>query len=220
MVCLLMFNTVAVCFAEGEHYTDISVGKVYSNEDVVNIPIILESNTGFSSLEVEIEYDKSVIELIGCEQFPNSVSAEHAPSYDVLPYNLLWISANDCKFNGNVAVLTFKLKREIGKNDILVIPLKISCYSGINGNYVDGVDCNFRLNMESINLRYHDGYIVFCGSAVGEDITIFDVSYSGERKFKSIDQVSIEDILSKTFENLIAVDSKTYIPYNLVYNNE
>lgn len=131
---------------------------VYTTEDMVSVPIILDNNSGFVSLGIEIEYDESKLNLISVSNNTSIVANfMAAKSYDTIPYNMSWLSADEVLYSGTIAVLNFKV---LNSNEEYT-PIKIGFYKGRNGDYVDGVDLNYDKDFNPINMGYINGGITF-----------------------------------------------------------
>lgn len=154
---VLGFCTSTV-FASETPVLRVETITAYTIEDMVSVPIILDNNSGFVSLGIEIEYDESKLSLISVDNNTSIIASfVSAKTYDTIPYNMSWLSADEVLYSGTIAVLKFKVLNI----DEEFIPIKISFYKGRNGDYVDGVDLNYDKDFNSLNMSYINGGITF-----------------------------------------------------------
>ena len=156
----------------------VKVGSATGKKgDIVEIPIVLENNKGFSNLGIEISYNPEIMKLINV--VPTSgVGASFTPAqyYTKIPYNMDWSSAGNTNFNGTLAVMHF----EIISDNKGVYPIELDYYKGRFENYIDGTNVNYDENRNPLNLAYADGeinVIVENTITLNEDLS---VSLSGE----------------------------------------
>ena len=128
--------------------------------DEVVIPVVISGNDGFLSLGIEIGYNDQALKLVGVE---NKLQATYlgAQNYSKNPYNMSWHNADDVVYNGVIAELTFEiLETEAGE-----YPVTVDYYKGRYGNYVDGVDVNYKekegtfVEFEPLNITYKSGAV-------------------------------------------------------------
>lgn len=157
----------------------ITIGNATGKKgDTVEIPVILENNTGFSSLGIEIGYDEKVLSLTNVVANSNTgATFTKAQDFTVKPYNMSWDSASNTTFNGTLATLTF----EIISNNAGTYPITVDYYKGRNGNYIDGNNVNYDENFEPLGLEYVSGdvrVIKVSGGGSGGSMSVSGISFS------------------------------------------
>ena len=142
--------------------------------DLIEIPVVLSENSGFSNLAVEIGYDSTVLALKSVAATSGiGATCTQAPSLTVNPYNMSWDSATDTTFNGVLAVLSFEIIADkAGK-----YPVTVDYYKGRNGNYVDGNNVNYDENFEPLGLVYISGNVTVNSSDNDDSMSVSGISF-------------------------------------------
>ena len=144
----LLLCSVAVDASSIKVSVESGIGKI---GDVIEIPIVLSGNIGFSNLGIEIDYDNAALKLISAT--PNSMVGAictKAQNITAKPYNFSWNSTTNNGFNGTIATLKF----EIISGEYGEYPITVSYYRGRDGIYLDGSDVNYDESFNSLNLSY------------------------------------------------------------------
>ncbi len=157
---LLILSLSLVSVSAASNFT-VTVGSVTGQRgDEVVVPVTISGNTGFLSLGIEIGYNNQALKLVNAE---NKIQLSYlgAQNYSKNPYNMSWHEESDVLYNGVIAELTFEiLDTEAGE-----YPVTVDFYKGRNGNYVDGVDLNYKEKdgtleeFEPLNITYVNGKI-------------------------------------------------------------
>lgn len=183
----------------------VTVGSATGKKgDTVEIPVILENNTGFSSLGIEIGYDETALTLTNVVAGQGvGATFTKAQTFTVNPYNMSWDSATNTTFNGTLATLTFEI---IAKNSGLY-SITVDYYKGRNGNYVDGNNVNYNENFESLGLTYSDGKIEVI------DIEQNSIALSSDLNINLTGDIGTGKIYAAIYDdNNILKQVKTYLP--------
>ncbi len=134
----------------------VSVGTaIGAYGDTLEIPVFLSGNTGFSSLGIEISYDKTALELTDVKGGNVGATFTKAQALSAMPYNLGWSSAENNAFNGTLATLSFSVLSSVAGE----YPISVSFYKGRDGNYTDGYDVNYDEKFAPLQLSYVSGKI-------------------------------------------------------------
>lgn len=137
-------------------YATLSVGSAKGlTGDVVTVPVMLLTNSGFSDLSIEIDYDKTALKLISVTE-NMGVTFTSCENIDTVPYNMNWMSISNCSQSGVLCNLTFKIISDMAGT----YPIGIDYYKGPDSNYSDGIDVNFDENDTPIDMNYLSGSIV------------------------------------------------------------
>ena len=167
VVLVIIIGAAPAVFADGPV---ITVGEVSGKTgDIVEVPVTLSGNTGFSSLEIEISYDFTALELVSVTK-ANEVTGIYTTSQtiDTVPYYLGIVKFDEnSTYNGQVYTLNFKINATAGE-----YPVNVSYYKGVNGNNQDGKNVNFDFNFNSINLSYVSGRVSVNNGVVEPEISI------------------------------------------------
>lgn len=147
------------------HFTDItkeepmmiSLSDVYASYgDKISVPIALSGNKGFSNLNIQIRYDTSVLSLNSVNSADTDAMFTLGPNINSGLCNMSWNSAKNIMFNGTIATLEF----EITDHDFSGrSPISISFYTGLSGDYIDGVDVNYDQSYSPLELVYTSGSV-------------------------------------------------------------
>ncbi len=125
--------------------------------NIFTVDVVLENNTGFTNLGIEIDYDSSVMTLIGVdENIEVGATLTMAYDYNKKPYNMSWDNINDTIFSGRLATLTFEVNEEAAAGDYEVT---VDYYKGRNGTYTDGVDVNYDEDKNALGLVYENATV-------------------------------------------------------------
>ncbi len=140
-----------------EHATvSLTNAKVRAG-NTFEIDVVLEGNTGFANLGVEVGYDDSIMSLINVVDSPE-VGATFTPAQylDRNPFNMDWTANSNVDYNGTLATLTFAVDENTPAG---VYAITMSYYKGRDGDYIDGEDVNYDETGRAIYFTYEDGEI-------------------------------------------------------------
>lgn len=158
--CSLLFSIIFSLIAGFNAYATgitIQAGDGSCNAgETISIPLIIENNTGFSNLGIEIKYDSDALSLQGVSSGNTGAVFTSAQELTANPYNMGWDSTTNTVFDGVLATLKFSVLPSASAG---TYPIEISYYRGRDLNYTDGVDVNYDENFNPLNLSYIDGYI-------------------------------------------------------------
>ena len=155
--------TLCMIFSCVSVQADDVFGTVYLTNAVTNpgktveLELMLDGNTGFVNLGLEIVYDNSFMSLVAVNA-DSSVGATctKAQKIDAVPYNIGWDSTENVYYNGRLATLVFEILPNAPEG---VQRVYVDYYKGRNGNYTDGISVNYDEFDNPLNLSYGDGCI-------------------------------------------------------------
>ncbi len=186
----------------------VSVGTaIGAYGDTLEIPVFLSGNTGFSSLGIEISYDKTALELTDVTGGNVGATFTKAQDLSAMPYNLGWSSAENNTFNGTLATLSFSVLSSVAGE----YPISVSFYKGRDGNYTDGYDVNYDENFAPLQLSYVSGKIEISAPVADNSVR---VSINGKSVVLSVSGVRTGVILSAIYTE------KGELIYLVYYNAE
>jgi len=123
--------------------------------DILEVPVVMSDNTGFSNLGIEITYDTDALKLIGAVPGDTGAVFTGAPEYSVVPYNMSWDSASNVSFNGVLVTLLFEITAEnTGEYTV-----SADYYKGRNRDYIDGINVNYDESYTPLGLSYVSGTV-------------------------------------------------------------
>ena len=162
LILAVIFVNMFAVSAFAEAAPSVTVGNATGETGTtVEIPVILENNKGFSSLGIEIGYDKTALRLTNVVASTGTgATFTKAQDFTVNPYNMGWDSATNTNFNGTLATLTFEIIANVNGD----YPVTVDYYKGRNGNYVDGNNVNYDENFDPLELTYTSGKITVTGN--------------------------------------------------------
>lgn len=164
LALILLISSLSLVSVSAVTGFTVTVGSVAGQVgDEVTVPVTVSGNNGFLSLCIEIDYDSRALELITVEENKSVEGADYTPpeSYIKRPCNMSWHATKDVKYNGIIANLKFKIL-DAAEGEY---PVTVDFYKGRNGNYVDGVDLNYKEKegtleeFEPLNITYVNGAI-------------------------------------------------------------
>ena len=161
--------------------------KIVHRGQTFELSIFLEQNSGLIALMLELEYDKTAMELVGVSRGDALVSHTFTTTntnteegFSVTPFRMLWDGREQDKTTGVLVKLTFesKIDAEIGD-----YPVHIS-YDKQNTNSEYGVPCDVQIQNGCVTLikgAYTVRYLNYDGSLLYEKDCNENVvpSYSG-----------------------------------------
>ncbi|MBP3362049.1 MAG: hypothetical protein J6N52_14455 [Clostridia bacterium] len=161
--------------AFAEAAPSVTVGSASGEKGaVVEIPVVLAGNKGFSCIGIEIGYDKNALKLTAVTAGTGiGATFTKAQYYTANPYNMSWDSAENVAFNGTLATLTFEITAEQAGT----YPITVDYYKGRNGNYVDGNNVNYDENFEPLGLTYTNGSVTVTKESGGGGMTVSGISF-------------------------------------------
>lgn len=130
--------------------------------ETVTVDVVLKDNVLFDDLAVEFGYDAEVLTLKSATT--NNITGMVANVPQLItknPYNMGW-TGYQVAYNGKITTLTFEVAADAAPGKYAVT---VDYYKGNNGDYVDGVSCNFAMDWEltfapqPIGLTYTSGSI-------------------------------------------------------------
>lgn len=122
-----------MALAQSQVSADESKPTIYATEVSANagetayVSVGLENNTGIVSAQINVEYDKDVVELVGVKDSGVFDNQWHNNDTSKNPYTLSWGSdtaKENITFNGEIALLEFKVLDSAKKGT--VCPIKIT----------------------------------------------------------------------------------------------
>ncbi len=133
---------------------------------LVSVDVMLDNNTGFTNMGIEIGYDRNVMNLVNIETNDDvGASFTTAQSFGANPYNISIDSPSNTYFSGRLATLTFEISEYAEAGDY---EITLDYYKGRYGDYIDGEDLNYNENDESINLTYAGGNVTVTRHNTGD----------------------------------------------------
>jgi len=157
----------------------VSVATVKGNAgDTVCVDVLLNNNTGITSMGIEVDYDDSVMTLTDV-QTTDYFGATVTPAIDlsVKPYHIMFDSTDNFTYNGVLATLTFEIATDAPTGEY---PITVDYYKGPENNYVDGEDINFDENFAPVPMIYAPGALkIYMPGDLNDDkkVTNKDVTY-------------------------------------------
>ena len=144
--------------------------KTVHRGQTFELQIYLDQNPGLVSLMLEVEYDKSAMELVGVEHgnalkshtFTTS-NTETEDGFLITPFRMLWDGRTQDKSTGVLVTLTFESKVDAEVGDY---PVNIS-YDKQNTNVEYGIPCDVNIKNGYVTLikgAYSVKYLNYDGS--------------------------------------------------------
>lgn len=135
----------------------IYAGNVYGSAgSTVEVPVFLSGCGGFADLAIEIGYDADAMTLVGvADRTPEGALCVTSQYFSANPYSLHWMSAENVRYNGVLAILTFRLGADASGE----YAVTVSAYRGRNGDFQDGVDVNYDEKFQPLGLQYEGGVV-------------------------------------------------------------
>ena len=164
--------------AAGNDTTDLPEVRVENKTvhrgQTFELDIYLDKNPGLVSLMLEVEYDKSAMELVGVEHgnalkshtFTTS-NTETEDGFLITPFRMLWDGRTQDKSTGVLVTLTFESKVDAEVGDY---PVNIS-YDKQNTNVEYGIPCDVNIKNGYVTLikgAYSVKYLNYDGSLLYE----------------------------------------------------
>lgn len=144
----------------------------------VDVTIVLENNTGFASMGIEIGYNSDIMTLTKVTS-NSSVGGTFTPAqnYSVNPFNMGWSNTANIAYNGVLTTLTFKIADNATSG---IYPVAVDYCKGRNGNYADGEDVNYNENLDALGLQYVNGSITVKsgGESSGGSMVVSGISFT------------------------------------------
>ena len=180
--------------------TDIPVVRVENKTvhrgQTFELSISLDHNPGLISLMLELEYDKTVMELVGVSHGQalkshtfTTTNTDTEEGFLVTPFRMLWDGRTQEKTTGVLATLTFesKVDAQIGEYSVSI------SYDKENTNVQYGKPCDVKIENGKVTLikgAYRVKYLNYDGSLLYEkDYNENDIpSYIGKTPSRSTDE--------------------------------
>ena len=148
--------------------------KTVHRGQIFELNIYLDQNPGLVSLMLELEYDKTVMELVGISHGNALISHTFTTSntntdqgFLITPFRMLWDGRTQDKSTGVLATLTFESKVDAKIGDY---PVSVS-YDKQNTNVEYGVPCDVNIQKGYVTLikgAYSVKYLNYDGSLLYE----------------------------------------------------
>lgn len=170
LLTLIISLQMTVVSAAGTPNLAVSTATAKAGEPVT-ITVSLTNCTEFSHVGVDIGYDSSVLSLTGVtESALSGVTFSKDKELTSNPYGMEWYAPENSTYNGVLVTMQFAVAEGA---DAGVYPITVSCVKGPANDYVDGVDCNFvfdwdTLEYTALNPTYTSGSITVEESAPAE----------------------------------------------------
>lgn len=172
----IMLLSIFAVSAFAEAAPSITVGTVTGKKgETVEIPVVLEDNTGFCNLGIEIGYDSTKLKLISAvgNSAVGNVNFVTAQNITQNPYNLVWNSVSNTTFCGTLATLSFEILTDARGT----YPITIDYYKGRNGDYVDGDNVNYDENYAPVHFSYVNGSVTVKKEASGGSLSVSGIAF-------------------------------------------
>lgn len=213
-----LFGMQVSVAAEGNALA-LSVGEATVADGVVTVPVVVDSNTGFQALTVEVDYDDTVLDLVSAQKATISDVKDVAVAgpTDANPFRLMWAFAEttaNVTASGTVATLTFNVVDETAESTD--ITLNVTEAWDVAGNKVAATagTTTVDLTEEPVGPVVDDSLVV-AGAAVGFGDASLQVNFRVRKtviqKYDSMELVIIPQKYDLTTLNL-ATPVETVVP--------
>ncbi len=165
--CAVTVNALETDVPVDENAPYVAVSSIKTTGgNTVTVEVSIKNNPGFVSLGLEIDYDSEYLTLTNVKA-ESSVGATYTGSqtYSTIPYYVGWKSTSNIYYDGVLATLTFEIAQNAPDGNY---PLRLSYYTGRNGNYTDGFDVNYDESFEPLGLSYVNGNIAVVSYTPGD----------------------------------------------------
>ena len=142
---------------EGSNVVSVQTVKANAGETVC-VDVLLNNNTGITSLGIDIDYDSSIMTLIDvCTTDATGAAVSTPRDFGVQPYSILFDGTVNFTYSGTLATLTFEVNADAPPGEY---PIMVDYFKGPDRDYIDGVDINFDENLNPVAMTYADGAVV------------------------------------------------------------
>ena len=148
--------------------------KTVHRGQTFELQIYLDQNPGLISLMLELEYDKTAIELVGISRGNalqshtfSTTNTNTEDGFKITPFRILWDGREQDQTTGVLATLTFESKVDAPTGDY---PISVS-YDRNNTNISYGVPCDVQIQNGHVTLikgAYSVKYLNYDGSLLYE----------------------------------------------------
>lgn len=139
--------------------------------DTVKIDINITSNPGIVAMRLFVEYDESLLTLVGAEDKGVLGTSQFTEEYGS-PFALVWsngTATSNYTVTGTIATLTFKVADNFEKNTVATVSLSTK-----SANDILSVDTN-TMNLVSVTPKFTTGKVnVYPFAFYGAAITLYD----------------------------------------------
>ena len=190
----------------------LSVGEATVADGVVTVPVVVDSNTGFQALTVEVDYDDTVLDLVSAEKATISTVKDVAVAgpTDANPFRIMWAFAETTEnvtATGTVATLTFNVVDETAESTD--ITLNVTEAWDVAGNEVAATTGTTTVDLTEEPVGpVVDSNLVVAGASVGYGTSSLQVGFRIRKTviqlYDKVELVIIPQKYDATTYNLVA----------------
>ena len=198
----------------------LSVGEATVADGVVTVPVVVDSNTGFQALTVEVDYDDTVLDLVSAEKATISDVDDVAVAgpTDANPFKIMWafaVTTENVTATGTVATLTFDVVDETAESTN--ITLNVTEAWDVAGNEVAATATAGTVEFVKEPVGpVVDDTLVFASVSVGYGTSSLQMSFRVENtvldKYADMEIVLSNQKYDLTTYNLIETPFETVVP--------